>query len=66
MCPFVEPRIIPAVYPKIEVGCPYPMRHGEENGFIHKINARDDGLEFIMIFKVGYPDFNIHKDECSQ
>ena len=58
--------LIPAEDSKIVVGFPYIISNCEENWFIHIINAWDDGLEFITMFKAGYPDFNICKDDCRQ
>ena len=42
------------------------MRGFEEKGVIHSVNMQDNRLEVITVFKSGYPDFNIRKDECRQ
>ena len=62
MYPFIGCLVIPAEDSEVVVGCPCFMRDCEENGFIHRINARYPGLEFITMFEAGYPDFNICKD----
>ena len=42
------------------------MRNIEDNMVIHRINAQDEGLEFITMFEAGYLDLNICKDDCRQ
>ena len=64
MNPLVECLIIPEEDYETMVGCPWDMRDYEENGVIHRVNAQDNGLEFIKMFEAGYPDFNICKDDC--
>ena len=53
MHPFTESLIILSIDAEIVIGCLELMRNGKENGVIHRINVRDDGLEFITMFKDG-------------
>ena len=66
MHPFTESLIILSIDAEIVIGCLELMRNGKENGVIHRINVRDDGPEFITMFKDGQPDINIHEDVCRQ
>ena len=38
------------------------MVNCEDNRVTHIFEARDDVLEFIAMFKDGYPNINIHKN----
>ena len=62
MCTCVETLVIPTtVYSEILVGCPSLLMNYEESGVTHSIYVRDDGLEFVAMFKYGYPNINIRK-----
>ena len=38
------------------------MRDCEDNGVTDSFKAQNDGLEFLTMFKAGYPNFNINKN----